>query len=93
MPCTNCGKSAQAAPSTGHDVARPDPPPTPDRHRFGRCSRCFVTSIIALLVAMLPAVAVIILRPPTALRWIAIVPLLVASVWLTLHVIGYLRHR
>jgi len=42
---------------------------------------------------MLPAVAVIILRPPTALRWIAIVPLLVASVWLTLHVIGYLRHR
>ena len=42
---------------------------------------------------MLPAVAVIILRPPTALRWIAIVPLLVASVWLTLHVIGYLRYR
>ena len=85
MACTTCGKSAHPAPTVAHQA--------PDRHAFGCCSRCFFTSIIALLGSMMLAVASMFASLPRALSVLAVLPLALASVWLTLHVIGYLRHR
>ncbi len=85
MACTTCGRTVQPSASEARQ-ARVAP-------GFGRCSRCFFLSIVAMLVSTVPVVVSMFVNVSRPLTWIGVVPLALSAAWLALHVIGYLRHR
>lgn len=86
MTCSSCGKKAS-------ELVSADQTNATISSKFGRCTQCFVFTIVGLVIAMLLIIPLLFVDLPTWLAWMGVLPTVFFSVWLMLHVIVYLRNR
>jgi len=59
--------------------------------RFGRCQRCLVLSLVALVASMALMTPTFLIDLPPQVAWIRVVPTVACVVWFLLHLAGFLR--